>query len=318
MNFYKMKTHYNDSTFLARWISGELSPDELTEFKKSKDYRALNKINEASKLLESPSYNDEVVFSKLQEQIANREPIKQTKVIKLIPTWAYGVAASIILAFGLFYFLNTSEHFETSFSEQLAVVLPDNSRVQLNANSQLDFKSRNWSKNRVLDLNGEAFFDVEKGASFKVFTNQGTVEVLGTEFNVVSRDNYFEVQCLEGKVKVESILANKEAILLPGNAIRILNSNIEEWDFILTDEPNWMLGESTFVNTPISQVLLALENQYQVEFEASNIDSDQRFTGSFTHKNLNLALKTVFVPMEISYSANGKNQILLTNLNNKN
>ena len=313
-----MENHFKDSTFLARWISGELTPEELNNFKNSKDYQALNKINEASKLLETPQYNSDALFTKLQTKINSKQQDKAPTVVKLMPTWVYGVAASILLAFGLFYFLNTNKHFETTFSQQLTVVLPDNSKVQLNANSQLDFKSRNWENNRILSLEGEAFFDVEKGASFKVLTQQGVVEVLGTEFNVISRDDYFEVQCLEGKVRVESLIANKEAILLPGKAIRILNNTAEEWDFILTDEPNWLLGESTFMNTPIAQVLLALENQYKVHFDTSNIDLSKRFTGGFTHKNLNLALKTVFSPMEIAYSANDKNQIILIDSKNKN
>ena len=313
-----MENHFKDSTFLARWISGEITPEELNDFKNSKDYQALNKINEASKLLETPSYNSEALFNSLKTKINTKQQEKAPTVVKLIPTWVYGIAASLVLAFGLFYYLNTNKHFETSFSEQLAVVLPDDSRVLLNANSQLDFKSRNWDNNRVLNLNGEAFFDVEKGAKFKVLTQQGIVEVLGTEFNVISRDDYFEVQCLEGKVRVESLTANKETILLPGKAIRILNKTAEEWDFILIDEPNWLLGESTFMNTPIAQVLLSIENQYNVHFDTSNIDLSKRFTGGFTHKDLNLALKTVFVPMEISYASNGKNQIILVDSKIKN
>lgn len=176
-----MENHFKDSTFLARWISGELTPEELNDFNNSKDYQALNKINEASKLLETPSYNSEALFNSLKTKINTKQQDKAPTVIKLIPTWVYGVAASIVLAFGLFYYLNTNKHFETSFSEQLAIVLPDDSKVQLNANSQLDFKSRNWDNNRVLNLNGEAFFDVKKGAKFKVLTQQGIVEVLGTE-----------------------------------------------------------------------------------------------------------------------------------------
>ena len=313
-----MENHFKDSTFLARWISGEITPEELNDFKNSKDYQALNKINEASKLLETPSYNSEALFNSLKTKINTKQQDKAPTVVKLIPTWVYGIAASLVLAFGLFYYLNTNKHFETSFSEQLAVVLPDDSRVLLNANSQLDFKSRNWDNNRVLNLNGEAFFDVEKGAKFKVLTQQGIVEVLGTEFNVISRDDYFEVQCLEGKVRVESLTANKETILLPGKGIRIINKTAEEWDFILIDEPNWLLGESTFMNTPIAQVLLSIENQYNVHFDTSNIDLNKRFTGGFTHKDLNLALKTVFVPMEISYASNGKNQIILVDSKIKN
>ena len=307
-----MENHLTDNTFLARWISGDLTSEELEAFKKSKDYPIYKKINEASQTLDVPSYNKQELFNKIQHQNAIQELIAKPKVIKLIPNWAYGVAASIVIVFGVFYFMNSQTHFETHFSEQLAVTLPDYSKVQLNANSQLDYKSRQWENNRELTLNGEAFFDVEKGTSFKVNTSEGIIEVLGTEFSVTVRDNFFEVQCFEGKVKVTSSNTINEAILTQGKAFRIVNKNAEAWDFIL-DEPNWLQGESSFNNTPLSQVIVALENQFEITFDKSNIDTNKRFTGSFIHTDLKLALKTVFSPMEVTYKAKDKNTILLIN-----
>lgn len=308
-----MEKHSQDETFLARWISGELTPEELNQFKKSKDYPVLKRINDASQRLEAPKFDQQNLFSKLEQYKTNRLQ-QEKRTIKLIPNWAIAIAASVVIAFGLFYFLTAESHFNTGFGQQLAVTLPDRSQVKLNSNSNLDFKSLNWKNNRELNLDGEAFFDVEKGQSFKVHTEEGVVEVLGTEFNVISRAHYFEVRCQEGKVKVTSKEANSEVVLLPGNAVRIVNNKLEKWDYNIS-EPNWLIGESTFQNTPLSQVIISLQNQFGITFDASNINLSERFTGGFTHKNLNLALKTVMTPMDISYSLDD-NKIILNNLDN--
>ena len=309
-----MENFIKDETFLARWIAGELNSEELKMFKNSQSYPVLKKINDASQNLKAPTFNDQALLIKLKE-LDKINP--QIKVKKFIPNWAYAAAAVLVVALGLLYVTTMSSHFQTEYSEQLAVLLPDNSTVKLNANSELAFRKAGWKSNRALELNGEAFFDVEKGKSFKVLTNLGFVEVLGTEFNVISRGTYFEVQCMEGKVRVSSNVLNKELILLPGNAVRVVNSSLEEWKFDL-DEPNWTLGETTFYNAPISQVLLALENQFKIKFDKTNIDLNKRFTGAFTHKNLNLALKTVSVPMGISYAVDKKNGVILLNSHNNN
>lgn len=309
-----MEKYYQNETFLARWISGDLKPEELEEFKKSKDYSILKRINDASQRLESPNFDEQALFNKLKAYKL-KELKQEKKVVKLIPNWAFAVAASVIIAFGIFYYLNAESHFKTGFGEQLAVVMPDNSRAQLNSNSNLYFKDRNWDENRVLHLNGEAFFDVEKGKSFKVLTEDGIVEVLGTEFNVISRAHYFEVRCQEGKVKVLSNASKEEFVLLPGKAIRFVNNKAEQWNYNI-NEPNWLSGESTFQNSPISQVFIALENQFKIKLDNSKIDLSQRFTGGFTHKDLNLALKTVMIPMDISYSVSANNTIILNKKNN--
>lgn len=308
-----MEKHKQDETFLARWISGELTPEELKEFKKTDDYVVLNKINDASQTFEAPKFDHEALFSKLKQHKLHKKR-QEKKGISLIPSWSYAVAASIIIALGIFYYFNIESQFQTGFGEQLAVLLPDNSEVKLNANSELSYQPINWKNNRKLNLNGEAFFDVEKGQKFTVFTDEGSVEVMGTEFNVISRSHYFEVQCQEGKVKVTSNFTHGEIILLPGNAVRFVNNKLEKWDYDIK-EPNWLLGESTFHNTPLSQVIIALENQFKITFDPSNIDLSERFTGGFTHKDLNLALKTVMIPMDISYSAEN-NKVILKNLNN--
>ena len=69
---------------------------------------------------------------------------------------------------------------------------------------------------------------------------------------------------------------NNEVILTKGKAHRIFNNDSESWNFD-QDSPSWIHGESSFNNTPISQVITALEKQYKIKFDTSKIDLNKRF-----------------------------------------
>ena len=293
-----MEKHYSDESFLARWVSGDLTSEELKAFKTSPDYEEFVRINKVSQKLSPPQFNKAEVFNNLQKQIDSPQEIV-SKTRRLNPYLLYGMVASVVLLLGYFLFFNTTQSFDTDFGEQLVITLPDNSQAILNSKSSLSFDKKKWNENRVLQLDGEAYFKVEKGSDFTVKTNKGNVTVLGTEFNVNTGVSYFEVQCFEGRVKVVTN-NNNEAILTKGKAIRELNNKIENWNFAL-ETPTWIANESTFETAPLEQVINALEHQYNVKVDASIIDLNQRYTGSFTHSDINLALQSIFTPMEISY-----------------
>ncbi|WP_299883627.1 FecR family protein [uncultured Lacinutrix sp.] len=302
-----MEKNNFDDIYLARWISGDLTPEELSAFKKSKYYLDYKKINEGALAFKSPSFDRQSSLSRLEKSLKNKE---DKKIKKLNLKWVYSAAAVLIIALGVLYFNPSNSIYETQYGEQLVVDLPDNSKVYLNSKSELEFKKENWLDNRVLNFNGEAFFDVEKGETFKVLSNEGVVEVLGTEFNVVSREDYFEIKCHEGKVKVSSNDKKELATLTIGKAFRINKEELEYWDF-KEMKPSWLNGESSYNNTPIVQVIKSLENQYNINIDYTLIEENKRFTGSFTHSDLELALKTVFNPLNISYLKSGENSIVL-------
>ena len=112
-------------------------------------------------------------------------------------------AAILAICFSVYYYTTTLDSkFDTQIANRENIELPDDSQVVLNSNSTLTFNERNWTDNREVKLSGEAFFKVAKGKKFDVITESGTVSVLGTEFNVKQRQNYFEVACFEGLVAV--------------------------------------------------------------------------------------------------------------------
>ncbi|WP_408648506.1 FecR family protein [Tenacibaculum pacificus] len=211
----------------------------------------------------------------------------------------------------VFYFnSNNDTTFSTKYGEQITIKLPDNSIAYLSADSSLEFTEKNWNKNRNLSLTGKAYFEVEKGKTFTVHTKKGDVVVLGTKFTVNSSKNIFEVQCFEGKVKAISKNKN-EVVLSKGKAFRVYQNKSENWSFIKKN-PSWLNGESSFNNAPLSEVILRLKKQYNLKFDINKIDINKRFTGTFTHDNVNIALKTVFAPMNISFKLAETNLVILT------
>lgn len=290
-----MKNEHTDDTFLSRWLANDLTNDELVSFKKTTEYKEYQKIIDATQNFEAPSFHKKEVLKKVLQKTADK------KIKKLIPNWMYAAAASIALLISTVYYLTaTNETFSTSFGEQLALVLPDGSEVLLNSKSSISYKKSAWfNGKRTLELHGEGYFKVKKGATFSVHSASGKVSVLGTQFNVKTNPSYFEVLCYEGKVEVE----NKEetTILTKGVSFRkIENKNSEKGTFIDT-QPNWLDGESSFNTTPLKYVLKELEKQYNVKINSSTIDMHTLFTGTFTNKNLNVALQTICTPLAIQF-----------------
>src|SRR5690606_32261901 len=114
-----------------------------------------------------------------------------------------------VVLIGLFFLVRWMNRpfdvYTTDFGEQMTIELPDESIIQLNSNSTLTW-GRDWAKGgeRIVNLEGEAFFQVEHldGLSFVVNTEDITVHVTGTQFNVNSRRQKTMVYLDDGKVNV--------------------------------------------------------------------------------------------------------------------
>lgn len=299
-----MKNEHTDDTFLSRWLNNDLTNEELFSFKKTNEYKEYQKIIDATQNFNAPNFNKTAILEKILQKTTDK------KVRKLIPNWMYAAAASVVLLLSTVYYLTgANEIFSTSFGEQLALVLPDGSEVLLNSKSSITYKKSDWfSGKRTLELKGEGYFKVKKGSTFSVNSENGSVRVLGTQFNVKTNPSYFEVLCYEGKVQVKN--NSETAILTKGLSFRkIEKGNSEKGTFINT-KPNWINGESSFNNTPLHFVLAELEKQYQVKIDSSTIDLNTLFTGTFTNKNLNLALQTICAPLSIQFTITDKKVVL--------
>ena len=272
---------------LAKWLNNELTTEELAEFKQNPDFALYEKIKENSARLKTPAFDEDKMLSNV---VATK---KATKVVKLQQNWFTRIAAVLVIGLGLSFFVVNNfkeKYYGTSLTQ--TVSLPDNSEVLVNKNSSIEYKTFFWKNNRTIDLKGEAYFKVAKGKTFEVNTNLGKVTVLGTQFNVNSKDNTFEVTCYEGKVKVN--YKNQELILTKGMLVTFENNSKKEGKTTLS-MPNWASGEieMSFTNQNLKTIITDIENTYNVTIKTNTIATEQLFTGKLPSNNLDVALQII-------------------------
>ncbi len=290
---------------IIKWLDNNLNESELKAFKQLNASSTFMKIDQAAKQFKAPEFD---VDGNLQKLLAEKpQPTKTIQWRRYISS----VAAAIIVTLGIYFAFFNQE--ETTFfaqnSQQLEFNLPDASEVFLNAESNITFDEKGWSNNRSLTLQGEAFFKVNKGSSFTVHTEQGDVTVLGTQFTVKARKNYFEVVCYEGLVRV--LHKNKAYQLPAGNSINFAGDKVHK-DITKLTEPTWIHAKSSFVSVPFSEVIEEMQRQYNMNVTLNPSYGDTLFTGSFTHENLETALQAITIPLNLSYDIKGNDVVLKT------
>lgn len=294
--------------YLADWMADKISDDQLKQLVSEEDFIAYKKIRIALQGYGISEPNMEQDFYAIQKLLQAKKEQK-TRKTRIIPLWTYAVAASLVLFFGLYQVYFVTNEVSTSFGDSKVINLSDNSVVTLNSKSKVTYPNL-FQYNRTIQLEGEAYFDVQKGEKFTVETALGKVSVLGTEFNVASFSDYFEVTCYEGKVSVETPKHN--VILTPGESVRVYDTKFENWAEPTDKKPEWISGESTFKNVPIKYVIAQFKNQYDVEIKFPKNLENSKFTGSFTHSNIETALKTICIPLNLNYSDSNSKTIQIS------
>lgn len=305
-----MSSKFKDDRFLARWLNGELSPDELSEFQHSKDYAVFEKLIAGAENIESPAFDQQALLARIKSQQSGKLIVTKRKVKYL----RYAVAATVLLALSfVFYTMLTPDMatIRTQVGEQRMISLPDGSEVVLNANSSLVYSEDGWEESiRTVKLDGEAFFKVQKGNTFTVNSKKGSVIVLGTQFTVRDVADFYEVKCFEGRVKVKS--DEEQQVLKPKRSVRKIGSKRMLLRSIKGSSPEWLEGKTTFESVPVSQVLVALKNQFDIRIQSGNLDQDLIYSGTFPHDDLELAVKVVFASLDIDYELKEGNVVVVT------
>lgn len=229
----------------------------------------------------------------------------------------YAIAASLLLLIGITSFLRffTTTVISPAGEHQLAV-LPDGSTIDLNAESMIKYNPYWWRYNRSLTFEGEAYFKVEKGKKFTVNSTLGTTQVLGTSFNIFSRNDIYKVTCLTGSVKVTSS-SKHEAILKPNSKAEIKsNGEIEvEKDIDTFSEISWKKNIFLFTATPVREVFYEIERQYAINIEA-HIDSYVLYTGNFTkEQNVEEILNYVCPALGFQFSKKSDKEYIISQEN---
>lgn len=301
-----------DKDILQRYVEGNVSPEEIiavvdwldADENNVREFMALHKLNDIS-LLNQP------------DNRADNLKKKRTISFRKIGYELAKIAAILIIFWGgtKLFETNTTEEsivtYQTLYvpaGQRAELILPDSTRVWLNAHSKLIYPVSFGKGNRQVELNGEAYFDVvhNEKQPFIVKTRQMDIQVLGTEFNVTSYSSDFEVSLLRGCIELSSPslsstykVKEKEHVKLKDN--KLIVNNITDYDYF-----RWKEGLICFNNESVATIIEKLKLYYDIDIETHNKKFlNSRYSGKFRTKDgIEQVLKVLQIEHKFSYTKN--------------
>lgn len=191
-----------------------------------------------------------------------------------------------------------------SYSEQLA----DGTHIVINADTRLTYPETFETHRREVALTGEAYFEVahRADAPFVVTTPAGSIEVLGTHFNVMAAADRTTVTLAEGSVRLR--FGHREFTMQPGQQASITSSgDIDVRTVNTRNYTSWSTGTYDFSDTPLSEIVRQLSLWYGVSI---HIDSPEvaasRYTGVITRsESLQQALDLLTTISDLRFEVEG-------------
>lgn len=213
---------------------------------------------------------------------------KRTVMLKRI----IGIAAAVIVGIFLYTSWRTSWTDYMAYDIPQTFTLPDSSSVTLAPGATL--RLQRHKDNRLVQMTGKVYFNVrhDDRAPFRVDAGSGFVKVLGTRFQVDSRDP-ISVSVVSGKVLFSAIRSGEEALILTKGQSAVLDPAASKPVEITPKHPNpaaWATGEFIYDNTPLPEVLSELSEYYDVTlvaFDAGHSSGESRsLSGEFSTSSL--------------------------------
>ncbi|SFF13413.1 FecR family protein [Thermoflexibacter ruber] len=241
----------------------------------------------------------------------------------------YSVAASLALlmvvsiVFWYNYIRFVPIVYQTKYGQMQTIVLPDGSKVMLNANSRLEIH-KEWkeTESRELSLVGEAFFEVEKKPAteqkFIVHTADLDVVVLGTSFNVSDRYAKTKVVLKEGAVTLK--LNNKQGVRNEQEIVMQVGEMVEfskKENKLVKQKVNaeryasWKENKLIFEDTPMREIALLIQENYglEVSFEDESL-AKRKITGTIPSQNLQILLSSLETIFDVKITQKNEKLIL--------
>lgn len=264
------------------------------------------------------------VWNKVQARI--RDKVKQVPMYSrslLIRVSSVAAVIALVLGFSLSFLLNgQKESWQASQFENVVMappgqktqlVLPDGTLVWLNSGSRLSYNYQYSTQDRVVNLEGEAFFDVKKDTQYPFIVKAGAVDVKvhGTAFNVSAYEDEenIMVALLRGKVSLLSADSQQLLTYLSPDQIAAVSKNNLSCQVTLCDaetESSWHHNLLKFDGTPAKEVWKKLERWYGVDIALSNVSPSQAYWFTIKTESLTELLEMINKITPIEYKLDGK------------
>jgi transmembrane sensor len=205
---------------------------------------------------------------------------------------------------------------ETPRGGQYQILLPDGSKVWLNASSSLKYPpSFAALKERTVELTGEAYFEVHKDKSrpFIVKNAKQAVEVLGTHFNINAYTDEPEVKTtlIEGAVRVavlkNDIISSDYKMIRPGEQSVLTGSEIKIRAVETDESIAWKNGQFMFSSESIMEIMRKISRWYNVDVDYQGNVSEMKFTGTISrYANVSQVLQMLEMTNKVHFKIKGR------------
>jgi transmembrane sensor len=287
----------NKTTYLASWMEGTLSDLELEQIEGKTALNRYKKIKEVAAQLRVND-SESLAWEHFSQQLSEKIPVQKKST-----NWIYSLAAGFAILVGIGSFLLSQKQYlaTDSFSQ---IELADGSGVALAPGATLQHRRSFNLFNRTLQMEGEAFFEVEKGKPFRVNTPNGRVEVVGTAFKVISTAGFFKVVCTEGIVKVSQ--EGNSYVLNKGYSYDSTDQMIKKVDL----SPYKNNSTNYYNSVPLDYIVQLVSTIYGITIELNSIKNNY-FTGLLPLDDREKALKSISLPFSFKVVEQRANEYLL-------
>jgi len=326
----------------------ELEAEEADELKILCQYKPFQDRYDLFKTYLSRHQTDltanESAFKKVQQKIAYQNetplyPANATPSKRAIYWKIAGVIVGALCALGVLLWhqreMPVNQIAYTKPASKRTLVLPDGTKVVLNAASKLYYPKTFQGKSRKVTLIGEAYFDVAQNAQypFVIHTDKMDVKVLGTTFNLKSYpdDKFSEATLLTGAIQVTLKDRPTDRITLKPSEKLIVKNQVSSENTIEVSldndalaqithfqrsdtsiiETSWMYNQVVFKEETFATISNILERAYGVQIDFRNRDLELlRFTGHFEKESITDVLQALSLVEPFSYKIQDKKIVI--------
>ncbi|MCX2682038.1 FecR domain-containing protein [Galbibacter sp. EGI 63066] len=261
------------------------------------------------------------IYSKIQNSILKK---KKEQRIRKLRYFSYRTAAVLLCLVGMGFlfkmFASPKQITETALlGEKKEALLPDGSKVMLNAGSTLQYPEQFNAQTREVTLRGEAFFKVNRNEQypFIVHSNGLDTRVLGTSFNIHAypTSKNIKVSVATGKVKV-SDGKHLDVLLTPDQEVvyNKIDSTFSKQKILSDNAIAWTQNVILLDGHSLKATAEILEKWFDVRITIDNTSMDeQKITGKYKNPKLKEVLESLEFLTNISYEFTQNNHIILKN-----
>ena len=332
-----METNQNHIDLIVKYLSGDITHDEIIKLESWIGERTVNRnlFNEYKKVWENLGKVADIAgidvqkeWKKLEGKMNFPGSVRISRhrpaVERNFTFWFTRIAAILII--GLFLsitviLINRNARYISCTTETTTMIaqLPDGSQVTLNTGSSLKYQKKFGKDQRMVELTGEAYFEVSPDQSrpFIVNTDKIKIQVLGTSFNVNAyKDNaVIEVVVNTGQVAVTKEGEITERIILKSGNRGIFNKSDQSLKLSIIENPNflsWKTRQFMFEDRSLEEIILTINRIYNSNILiTSDSLKDKRVTASFNNQSLEAILNVLAATLDLDIRENNGEIILL-------